>query len=75
MLFMPDSDLTRPHVFLTLAIISFSAAVVWTCTGKAWAHFHGWVYRAEEPTDFWWTVAIYCLGALLFLGAYLYGGP
>ena len=75
MLFMRDSDLKRPHVFLTLAIISLSGAVVSTCIGKTWARTGRTIYRAEEPSTFWWVVAIYYLGALLFLGAYLYGGP
>ena len=60
------------YIFLTLGVISFSAAVVWTCTGKARTRFHGWVYRAKEPDVFWWVVAIYYLAGVLFIGTFLY---
>lgn len=71
---MPDwySLLRPPYVFLILGIISFTAAVVWTCTGKAWVRFHGWVYRAQEPKWFWWEVALYYLVGLGFIGYFLY---
>jgi hypothetical protein len=70
---MPNwSSQLPPYSLLILGGISFSAAVVWTCTGKAWVRFHGWVYRAQEPNRFWWEVAMYYLGALLFVGLYLY---
>jgi len=57
---------------LILGGISFSLGVVWTCTGKARTRFYGWVYRAEEPTQFWWVVAIYYLGGILLVGIFLY---
>jgi hypothetical protein len=71
---MPDLfSLQRPpYIQLIIGVISFSAAVVWTCTGKAWARFHGWVYRAEEPTDFWWAVAMYYLIGVFLIGYFLY---
>ncbi len=73
---MPDwnwwnSPIQSPYLFLVLGCISFSAAVIWTCIGKAWIRFHGWVYRAEEPSRFWQEVAYY-LGAALFVGIFLY---
>jgi hypothetical protein len=70
MLFMPDSPslLRPPTIFLILGSISFSLAVVWTCIGKARTRFHGWVYRAEVPNQFWFQVAMYC-----FVGAGLMG--
>jgi hypothetical protein len=64
-----------PSGFLILGVISFSAAVVWTCIGKARARFGGWVYRAQEPIVFWMVVATYYLAALLFVGVYLHEGP
>jgi hypothetical protein len=64
--------ITPPYIFLVLGFISFSAAVVWTCTGRAWVRFHGWVYRAKEPKWFWWEVALYFLCAVLFVGIFLY---
>jgi hypothetical protein len=71
---MPDfSTLLRPpYVFLILGILSISAAVVFTCTGKVWVRFNGWVYRAKEPGWFWWEVALYYLGGVWFVGDFLY---
>jgi|HubBroStandDraft_5_1064220.scaffolds.fasta_scaffold731923_1 hypothetical protein len=48
---MPDlaSLLRPPYLFLILGIISILAAVVFTCTGKVWVRFNGWLYRAKEP--------------------------
>ena len=60
------------YIYLILGVISFSGAVVSTCTGKTRARFSGWVYRAEEPTQFWWVVTIYYLGSVLFIGIFLY---
>ena len=73
-MFMPDLHLLLrgPYFQLIFGVISFSAAVVWTYTGKAWARFHGWVYRAEEPTDFWGTVAMYYLIGVFLIGYFLY---
>jgi hypothetical protein len=70
---MPDwHSQLPPYSLLILGAISFSAAVVWTCTGKAWVRFHGWVYRAKEPNRFWWEVAMYYLGGVFFIGYFLY---
>jgi hypothetical protein len=67
---MPDlPELLRPPYFqFVFGVITFCAAVVSTGTGRTWARFHGWVYRAEEPADFWWTVATY-----YFIGVFLIG--
>jgi len=65
-------QIESPYYFLILGISSFSAAVVWTCIGKARARFSGWVYRAKEPTQFWWLVAMYYLGGVFFIGTFLY---
>jgi len=48
-----------------------SAATVWTCMGKVWVRFNGWVYRANEPRSFWWEVALYYLGGVCFIGYFL----
>lgn len=64
-----------PSSLLILGIISFCAGVVWTFTGKARTRFHGWVYRAQEPSVFWFVVATYYLVALLFVGLYFCEGP
>jgi hypothetical protein len=68
---MPDSESTPSYILLTLGVISFFAGAVWTYTGKAWDRFHGWVYRAEEPTRFWWEVSMYFLVGVLFIGIFL----
>jgi hypothetical protein len=69
---MPDlaSVLRSPQTFLILGIISFSGAVVSTCAGKTSARTGRIIYRAKEPSEFWWVVAIYYLGGLLFIGLY-----
>ncbi len=74
MLLMPDlnSLLRPPYVFLLLGIISISAATVFTCTGKVWVRFNGWVYRAKKPGTFWLEVALYYLGGVWFVGYFFY---
>jgi hypothetical protein len=74
MLFMPDlSSLLRPpYIFLILGVISFSGAVVSTCTGKTRTRYRSSIYRAQEPSEFWQVVAMYYLGAVLFVGLFLY---
>jgi len=73
-MFAPDlhSLLKPPYVFLILGVASISAAVVWTCTGKVWVRFNGWVYRANKPGSFWCEVALYYLGGVFFIGYFLY---
>ena len=58
-------------IYLILGLILFSGAVVSTCTGKARTRFSGGVYRAIEPRQFWWVVAMYYVGAVLFIGIFL----
>ena len=57
-----------PHIFFVLGILSVSAATVFTCMGKVWIRFSGWLYRAEEPGWFWWNVALYYLIGVFFIG-------
>jgi hypothetical protein len=59
------------YIYLILGISSFSGAVVSTCVGKTSARTGRWIHCAKEPNTFWWVVAIYYLGALLFVGLYL----
>lgn len=74
-MFMTDWDSQLPtSSLLILGGTSFCAAVVWTCIGKARTR-SGWVYRAQEPNVFWLVVATYYIGAVLFVGLYLYEGP
>jgi hypothetical protein len=71
-LLMPDlpSLLRPPYLWLIVGVISFSGAVVSTCTGKSWGRFGGVIYRAEEPKQFWWLVGIYYLGGVIFIIGY-----
>jgi hypothetical protein len=71
---VPDlnSLLKPPYVFLILGVISICAAAFFTCTGKVWVRFSGWVYRAKEPGWFWWEVALDYLIGVCFIGYFLY---
>ena len=64
--------LKPPYIFLILGVISISAAVVFTCTGRVWVRFNGWVYRTKEPRSFWGEVAAYFLVGLFFIGYFLF---
>jgi hypothetical protein len=61
-----------PHIFLILGILSICAATVFTCTGKVWVRFNGWLYRTKEPGWFWWEVALYYLVGVWFVGDFFY---
>ena len=64
------------YISLILGIISFSVGVVSTCIEKTWApHAGRTIYRAKEPSTFWWIVAMHYIFAVLFVGHYLYEGP
>ena len=71
---MPDLNhlLRPPHIFAILGVLSISAATVFTCTGKVWVRFNGWVYRVNKPGSFRWEVALYYLGGVWFIGYFLY---
>jgi hypothetical protein len=63
------NSLSRPPgIFLILGVVAISAAAVFTCVGKVWVRFNGWVYRAKEPGTFWWEVALYFLGGVRLVG-------
>ncbi len=65
-------QIESPYYFLVFGAIFFVAAVVSTCTGKTYGRYGGWAYRAKEPREFWWAVAMYYLGAVCFVGYFLY---
>jgi hypothetical protein len=64
--------LRPPYIFLILGVIIFSGAVVSTCTGKTSARTGRWIYRAKEPSTFWWVVAIYYFAGIGFIGYFLW---
>jgi hypothetical protein len=72
MLSIPDSNVRPPYIFLILGAISFFVGVISTYTGETWARFGHIVYRAKEPSEFWWIVAIYYVGGVCFIGYFLY---
>jgi len=69
----PDlySLLKPPNIYLLMGCFLFSVAVFSTFTGKVSARFC-WVYRAKEPTTFWFVVATYYLAGTGFIGYFLY---
>jgi hypothetical protein len=64
--------LRPPYVFLTLGVVSVSAAVIFTSTGRVWVRFNGWVYRTKEPRSFWGEVAAYLVVGLCFIAYFLF---
>jgi hypothetical protein len=67
-----NSLLRPPYLFLVLGVITISAAVIFTFTGKVWVRFNGWVYRTKEPRAFWGEVAAYCFVGVCFIGCFLF---
>jgi hypothetical protein len=65
------SLLRPPGIYLAFAVFQFFWGVIFTCTGRAKAPYAPSVYRAQQPIMFWWTVGIYYLIGVIFLGAYL----
>jgi hypothetical protein len=57
---------------LTFGIFLIALAMFYTYTGKAYARFHGWVYRADDPKGYWLEVAVSYLLGLGLIGLFLY---
>jgi hypothetical protein len=53
-------------------IILIALGARYTCTGKAYARLHGWIYRADDPKGFWLEVAGSYLLGLALIGLFLY---
>ena len=62
----------RQHRFLLIGIILLIVAVAFTLTGESLERYGRMVSRAEEPKRFWWNVATFYLGGILFIALYLY---
>jgi hypothetical protein len=71
MLFMSDLFSDSPYILLILGFALIFAAVVSACIGKTLARPRGLVYRAKDPSDFWWVVTIYFLGGVFLIGLFL----
>ncbi len=50
----------------------FVMAVAGTCTGKLPGRFGDASSRAKDPKQYWSALVGYYLGAILFIGYYLY---
>jgi len=68
---------TKPtsYGWLVFGVFLLFLGVVYTCMGKSYIRFQGWVYRSEEPKEFSWSVATYFLLGALFIGAYVFNVP
>jgi hypothetical protein len=64
--------LSPRYALLTFGISLIAVAVLYTCTGKAYARFHGWVYRADDPKGYWLEVVGSYLLGLGLIGLWLY---
>ena len=46
--------------------------LIYARMGKAYARFHGWVYRANDPKGFWFEVAMYWIVGTALIANALY---
>jgi hypothetical protein len=61
-----------PYTLCTFGLFLLFLAVVYTCIGKVWVRFHGWVYRADEPKRYWLELATLYLVGVVLIGLFLY---
>ena len=66
------TQISSPYYFLVLGTIFLVAAVISTCAGKTFGRAGGSASRAREPRQFWWSVALYYIGGVCFIGYFLY---
>jgi hypothetical protein len=69
---MPYSHAEPPYGLLAFGVFSLLMALAGTCTGEAWARFGQRVYRAKEPKEFWWLIAMEYLAGVGLIGYFLY---
>lgn len=62
-----------PYINLIIGVVFFSMGVISTSTGKVWGRFR-WVYRAEEPSIFWWAIGCCYLAGACLIGYFMYLG-
>jgi hypothetical protein len=75
-LIMPSEDaFLNPNFPLAAGgVVFLVGAVIFMRAGRALGRFGvGGFTRAEEPTQFWWSVAIFCGVGFGLIGIYLYG--
>lgn len=56
--------------YFGIALVAFG--VTYICMGKAYARFHGWVSRGDDPKGFWTEVALYLVVGVGFITYWLY---
>jgi hypothetical protein len=64
-----------PHGWLVFGVFLLFLGGIYTCMGKSYVRFQGWVYRSEKPKEYWRSVATYYLGGILFVGADVFNVP
>jgi hypothetical protein len=62
----------RQHRFLLIGVVWLAMAVVFTLAGECWLPYGRRVFRAEEPKQFWLSIAMHYLGAIFFIVVYLF---
>lgn len=61
----------QPYNLLILGVFLLFLSAIWVFTGKVLARFDGWVYRTEDPTEFWGVVALYVVVGGFFIAEFL----
>ena len=64
--------LDQQHRFLLVGIALLVIAGIAALSGASPERGGDIVYRADEPRRYWWSVIIYLLMALFFIGLYLH---
>jgi hypothetical protein len=62
----------RHRTFLVMGIVLMGVTLISTVTGTCLVKYRGFVFRAEDPKEFWQSVALYFVLGLICLGLYLY---
>jgi hypothetical protein len=61
-----------PYGLLVGGVGLIVIGAVYTYTGKAYARFHGWISRADDPKGFWLEVGALYLFGLGLIGLFFY---
>jgi hypothetical protein len=62
----------RHHSSLIIRTVLMGVTLISILTGTCIVKYRGFVFRAEQPKEFWQNVALYFVLGLVFLGLYLY---
>jgi amino acid permease len=65
-------QLRYASIGLFVGALILCLATIWISIGKAWTRFHGWVYRTEDPKQFWECVVGYYLSGILVIFYFVY---